>query len=288
MKKRNIIAKYLCCCLLLFIMVGFCGCADINYATIKNEDGQITETVTAILDSEYFNQQNKPLPSKQEILYISRLSMKAKYDEYLSTCSAEIIKYEMEQDFETATLYRELAKAVTVYEPFFVENNYYAKIEFANTTAYCLFYNMTEQHFVQQETQTNFLTNKIYFKGNLSYSINNGLYSLLKNDLKNYFPKFNEDSATLSYSYMAPARRYHSNADYIKQTEQGYLHTWNVDKNNQDKEIYFYLVRANRNVLYLIAIIISLIVAIILSIIVLIKFILRHNKNNLTQSSQQE
>ena len=101
----------------------------------------------------------------------------------------------------------------------------------------------------------------------------NSLYQTLKSSiyLKKYFNIFDEEDVNLTYSYLAGSSRYKSNADSISYAGDGYYsHTWNVDINNPDKEIYFSVRLANRWIWYVLAIGISLIVCFILVVIALI------------------
>ena len=273
MKSVKVLSIFL---LLICVSFLFAGCSQVNYTTIKHSNGEITESVTCLLDYQALENRGYDIAEKKLAISATAIvTMEEKLGEYLTKINLKLNQAYLNKDDETIALYNKLKESITIYEPTWEDNILNCKINFKNSTSYYLFYNLTEANFKQTKTKHNLFTNKIYYTGNLGYSLNHSLYSILAVRLKNQFLKFGENDVSLSYTYLAPARRYHSNANYIKPCDEGYLHTWLVESGNFDKEIYFYLIIANRNAWYLLAIVISLIVCLVLLIVAVIKTVIK-------------
>lgn len=264
--------------LLICVSFLFAGCASINYTTMKYSNGEMVETVDCLLDEEKMETKGYDVEKqKLSIATTAYLALQDKYTKYLADVNIELNKALASKELERATLLEEMLESVIVYEPYWEENVLHCEIYFKSSSAYYLFYGLTEPNFKQEKIKENLFTNKIYYKGNLGYSLNHSLYSTIATRLDMQFMKFSEQDVNLTYSYLAPARRYHSNANYIQATKDGYLHTWIVGE-NIDQEIYFYLTLANRHAWYLLAIVISLFITFILLVIAVIKICIKPKK----------
>jgi len=275
MKHAKIISI---CLLLICVSFIFVGCANVNYTTIKYSNGEIVETVNCVLNEQLLIDKGYNVElKKNSIATTAYLALQDKYSEYIAKINQKREQAIINQEHDKLSLYEQLLESVNVYQPAWTKDVLVCKIHFKSATAYYLFYDLKQPNFQQAETKKNLFTNKIYYRGNLGYSINHGLYSTIANKLDLQFMKFSAEDVNLTYSYLAPARRYHSNANYIQSTSDGYLHTWVVGE-NLDEEIYFYLIIANRHAWYLLAIAISLLVCFILLLVGIIKIYISKNK----------
>ena len=275
MKVKKIISILI---LLICVSFIFTGCASVNYTTLKYSNGEIIETVECTLNEQLLKNKGYNVNEKKNAISATAyVALQEKYSGYITKITNKYENLIQNKDFENAEIYEELLESVTVYQPVWRENILFCKIHFKTSTAYYMFYNLTEPNFKRDREIKNLFTEKIYFRGNLGYALNNSLYSTLSTRLDLQFMKFSEQDVSLSYSYLAPSRRYHSNADDINVTKDGYLHTWYV-REDINQEIYFYVILANRHVWYLLAIVISLFVTFILLVVALIKITLCRKK----------
>lgn len=267
--------------LLVITSLIFTGCASVSYSTIKSEDGSITETVVAVFDNTKLgNTAPDIIFKKSEIQNLVTDAILNKYNDYGKRMNDLRKHYHDEGNKELEVYYSNLLNQVKITTPFWNENNLNCILIFDTEDAYMNFYNIKEQNFSNIVQSEKWLYTKVYFKGSSGYGLNNGLYATLASELGDLFTTTTETDISLSYSYLACSKRYHSNADQIEYTTNGYLHTWNISSENPDEEIYFYVKVANRSNFYLLSIIISLIICIILCIIAIIKIKIIKKKNN--------
>ena len=270
--KKNAL-KLIVCLTLILVSVLFTGCSSVNYVNYTDENGVYTEAVEITIDSTKFQNVEH---AKQDISDAVNSELLEKYTAYTFSITSKMneIANDPEKQ-ELYNLYEDILDDITWKQEGFENDNYfYIKIMFESKTSYLLFYNLNEKNFSEKEIQKGLLYNKITYKGHLGYYVQNSLYNTLKNSvyLHKYSFIFNETDVNLTYSYLVGSSRYKSNADKVFYVGDGlHSHTWNVDLNNMDKEIYFTLTLANRWIWYLTAIAISLIICIIISLIYLIK-----------------
>lgn len=266
--------------MLIFVSIVFCGCSKVNYINYTDEDGVYTEILEITLDESKFENIDN---AKQDILDAVDSTLLSKHSSYTLKINSKLneLRYDQNKQ-ELYKKYQDLLDDVSWSIEDFDENNYfYIKLKFESTSSYLFFYDIKEKNFSQKEVHKGLFYDKIYFKGNLGYYVQHSLYSTLNQSiyLKEYFDKFSEKDVDLTYSYLAGSSRYKSNADTVTYAEDGlYSHSWKVNTDNMDKEIYFTLRLANRWVWYVLAISISLIVCVILITISLIKHLKKKNK----------
>lgn len=267
--------------LLVITSILFTGCASVSYSTIKSDDGSITETVVAVFDDTELGTTNSDIIlKKSEIQQKVDEAISNKYNDFGRRMTDMKNAYHDEGNREMEIYYANLLTQVKITRPFWSDDNLNCVLIFDTEDAYMHFYNIKEQNFSNIVETEKWLYTKVYFKGSSGYGLNNGLYATLYNELGDLFSSTTETGVNLSYSYLARSRRYHSNADLIEYTSDGYLHTWYISSENPNEEIYFYVNVANRSNFYLLSIIISLIICIILSIIAIIKIKINKKKNN--------
>lgn len=245
---------------------------------IKDDNGSIFEEV--IYSSSEANFAENNLNFETDSIIIQRAihqNLDKMYTQYLFKVNNHINDSLLTQDYELAERYQELLEEVTISIPEWQEYNLICKTQFKSKSAYCIFYDITETLFNDAEEVEHTFVTKYYYKTNSSTALNQGLNSIIVKTLQDLSITPTE-SITTYYSYLARSRRYHSNADSITQTEQGYLHSWNINI-NEDEEIYFYLNIANRATWLIVAIILSLCLALALATIALIIVLIQKHKN---------
>ena len=273
MKKK--FPKLIIVFVLALVSLLFSACADVNYTTGKNIEGDIVEQVIATLDTNSLNMTSSQIYNrKTQITNTANSTLENLKRSYLNKINQEILKAESDQNNELKRKYEDLLDDVYFSEPSWQGDIFVVSAKFKSESSYLIFYNLTEKNFSTIQTKPGWLYDKIYYKGNLGYYTNYGLYSSLVNQISPLFPGFNTDDTRLAYSYLTQSRRYHSNADQITHTKDGYLHSWDIEE-SLDKEIYFYLKIANRQNWYILALTIGLISTAILSVLALIILIIK-------------
>ena len=82
-------------------------------------------------------------------------------------------------------------------------------------------------------------------------------------------PKFPDFEMT--YSYLTTSSRLHSDADQVAKTNEGTIHTWRINKENQNRMIELYSLRANPMVWYILALTICFVFVAIYLIVIYFK-----------------
>ena len=80
------------------------------------------------------------------------------------------------------------------------------------------------------------------------------------------FPDFE-----MTYSYLTTSSRLHSDADQVAKTNEGTIHTWRINKENQNRMIELYSLRANPMVWYILALTICFVFVAIYLIVIYFK-----------------
>lgn len=80
------------------------------------------------------------------------------------------------------------------------------------------------------------------------------------------FPDFE-----MTYSYLTTSARLHSDADQVAKTNEGTIHTWRINKENQNRMIELYSLRANPMVWYILALTICFVFVAIYLIVIYFK-----------------
>ncbi len=80
------------------------------------------------------------------------------------------------------------------------------------------------------------------------------------------FPDFE-----MAYSYLTTSSRLHSDADQVAKTNEGTIHTWRINKENQNRMIELYSLRANPMVWYILALTICFVFVAIYLIVIYFK-----------------
>jgi len=270
MKKSML--RTILCCMLILVSIVFCGCSNVHYVNYTDENGVYTEMLEITLVKTKFENLES---AKQDITNAIKSTLESQHSSYTADINAKIneIKNDPKKQ-DLCIAYNNLLDDISWnIDEFNKNNSLVVKLQFQSKTSYLFFYDISNKNFSKKEINKGLFYNKIYFKGNLNHFMQNSLYQTLKSSiyLKKYFNIFDEEDVNLTYSYLAGSSRYKSNADSISYAGDGYYsHTWNVDINNPDKEIYFSVRLANRWIWYVLAIGISLIVCFILVVIALI------------------
>lgn len=290
--RKKIFNKIVLLCILLLICVCFTGCASVDFITYCNDDGTINEYVYISLDAEELNSYGYNITDVQaEIENYSENIVSSLISDYnyklLQTYKSGEISFEEYDYFNNKLNDIKVSEIKSSWS----DNSYIIGLQFKNSKIYKKYYqllnNITndEPSAEPLEIEKTFYT-KTYYYGTVGYS-DYSLFNQVYNHYALMFSDIPNENTTLTYSYAINSRRYHSNADSILIDSNGnYIHTWNVNPNELDNQIYFYTLKANKSVWILLCIAIGLTICVILCIIGVIKLsIERKNKIEIEEST---
>lgn len=281
---RITICKFITSFMLIFISIVFCGCGTINYVNYKDEDGNFHEVIEYYLDEEKFANYPSISKVKNEITTIANKTLIEKYQNYETLVNNLVISCQTNPDKQhLVDSYKELLTHVSFDTPHWEGNYFKCRLAFTSTSAYLIYYELTNTNFSLTKTKEGFLYNTTYFIGNPAYLTEKSLYANIKFNLSKTFTEFSAKDLSFSYTYLTTSKRYHSNANYVEYAgENYYAHVWNLNEGNINKEIYFYLKLANRSSWYIIAIIISILTTAIMLLVGLVIHKITKNKTKKT------
>lgn len=260
--------------ILLLICFTLSGCAQVNFITYLNSNGTINEYVYLVLDSNALMTHGyNPLEVKNSIRLNSQNIANNLLTEYQSKLAAAYSRQEISlQEFN------EFNNGVAVIEHNWENDEYIIGLQFENATVYRQYYRLLDS----QSSKTSFENSKIiekafytktYYYGSTGYSDYSIFNSIYNYYTQTVFHDISPQEASLNYSYAVNSSRFHSNADSVSMDINGnYLHTWNVNP-EEEREIYFYTITANRSMWIIVCLIIGLTISLILCIIGLCSYI---------------
>ena len=255
--------KFFAVCLLCLCMVMFTGCASSGMLIKENLDGSV-ETYY-VVDLKYSS-----LVEDGTITSEDFLSMKSAIEAKSSEIIAKV-KYEYKYNIANAYKLGKITEAeknnifneMTVYTGW-DKDVFAVKIKFETSKAYLVYTNFGSESKVTSGTVKSFWYTKYYEKtvnpfGKARKMFNGkSAFEYFKQEMSSYlsshfseaqiakFPKFE-----MVYSYVSTNPRLHSDADVTSKLIDGTLHAWNIEDQNQ--EIVFDVISANKVVWYLLA-----------------------------------
>ncbi len=277
--------------ILMLISICFClaGCSQVEYTTYINDNGTIDEYLTISLDS-------NTLTKHGFNIEVEKLNIQTFAQDTVKNLIAEY-EQKLLQDYNqtniTSEEYENYTQTITLIEQPWQNNTYVIGIQFANRGAYNKYYqllNTSGQSYSNEE-----IIKKPFYTKTYYYRVSNyAKYGLFAHINEYYSTRYNSisEKTTLKYSYMVPSRRFHSNADEISVDSNGnYIHTWNIESTNLDKQLYFYTTKANAGFWVSICIVISVTITTILCTIAIWakqpkdNNTLQENENQLTDNN---
>lgn len=250
---------------LILTLFLFTGCASSNVLVKENLDGSVDIFYSVQLEV-------SKLLEDEDITESDVNQMKSKIEtkasELIARCRAEY-NFNLNKYYSNGAITKEernkLVKEFNVYTGW-NSNLYLVKFSFDSAKSYKIYVDYGTNLNINTQTEKGFFVNK-----NIQKSINPlgrkrnelGGESIFKyfNDLKNDYinSHFSAEVAekfpklVMSYSYVTPTSKIHSDADEKDFTNVGYLHSWEINENNYTKEIEFYTLSVNPATWYLLA-----------------------------------
>lgn len=250
MKKKYFFAliMILCCTFLL------CGCASVSYTVIEGEDGSVGQIVEIELDTQQLASAGATSSQIQKMKTDIRNIMSNKQTQIVNSYVSQVQNDSSLTDSQKQMLVDGVEANVQIQD-----DTIYATFDFANVVVYYYFYDIdpneddSDQNisqkddglFYEQYIQT---TKTIFSNQELVDSYvdlaNQYIDSLnLSNPSKIKAPQY-------SYSYQTTNAKLKSDADYVGETDEGYVHTWFMTSDQTQREIHFYTRQPRRVVWY--------------------------------------
>ena len=253
MKKRFIF---------LILIAMFCftltGCAKVDY-TFLNDGNKLTQIFSVELDSDKITQVGvNPLEIKSIIneKIISHLNI------YQASFESAVNTY-MQEDKISVKTANALKKAVVTQNPIWLNNIVTCQITFNTAVSEDLKINYMNVYYLyyQNELYPDIEESEIITEGFLR-RVSETDYSIFNSELAN---SYREDITTAltdaqidiasevkySYTYGTQYRRVHSDADSINYDGTYYLHSWNLE--NEEEQITIFRLYSNQWIWYVVA-----------------------------------
>lgn len=265
---------------LILTLFLFTGCASSNVLVKENSDGSVDifysvqlEVSKLLEDGDIEESDVNQMKSKIE----------TKSSELIARCRAEY-NFNLNKYYNNGSITKEdrnkLVKQFNVYTGWDADL-YLVKFSFDSAKAYNIYVDYGINLNISTSTEKGLFINKNVKKvvnplGRKRNELGGECVFKYFNDLKNDYinSHFSAEVAekfpklVMSYSYLTPSSKIHSDADEKGFTSVGYLHSWEIDENNFTKEIEFYTLSVNPAVWYLLALtIVFVFVAIYLVVI---------------------
>lgn len=271
MKKRFIF---------LILIAMFCftltGCAKVDY-TFLNDGTKLTQIFSVELDSDKITQAGiNPLEIKSIIneKIISHLNIyQASYESAVNTY--------MEEDKISVKTANALKKAVTTQSPIWLNNIVTCQITFNTAVSEDQKINYMNVYYLyyQNELYPDIEENEILTEGFLrrvsetDYSVfNSELANRYRTDITTALADAEidiESDVKYSYTYGTQYRRVHSDADTINYDGTYYLHSWNLE--NEEEQITIFRIYGNQWIWYVAAASAGIITVVVLLIVSAVK-----------------
>ena len=268
MKKRFLSVLILICC--MFVM---CGCANMEYLRVVDDNGQIMDKFTLELD-------RKDIISKIGTTRYDELQKDIKLDLKNYTDNINNRRLELQREYGGQKDFLN-GVGVAVSEWFALNattDQIFVQVNYASIEYYKLINNISDDGSKEDNNEivSNWFVSKYIIKATNTFS---NLEELGGED--NYFdyytghyPEFSMDDVNLTQIYGTTDSRLKSNADYVEKIEGINYHLWEIDAKNgayKTCELSYYYLTAVGTGWYIIALALSIALAVILIVVYVVK-----------------
>ncbi len=268
MKKRLLSVLILICC--MFVM---CGCANMEYLRVVDDNGQIMDKFTLELD-------RKDIISKIGTTRYDELQKDIKLDLKNYTDNINNRRLELQREYGGQKDFLN-GVGVAVSEWFALNattDQIFVQVNYASIEYYKLINNISDDGSKEDNNEivSNWFVSKYIIKATNTFS---NLEELGGED--NYFdyytghyPEFSMDDVNLTQIYGTTDSRLKSNADYVEKIEGINYHLWEIDAKNgayKTCELSYYYLTAVGTGWYIIALALSIALAGILIVVYVVK-----------------
>lgn len=265
--------QFLSVLILIVCMFAMCGCANMEYMRVVDDNGQIMDKFTIELDK-------KEITSKigavryAELKEDIRIDLKNYTDNLIDRRLVLQREYGGQKDFLNGV-------GIAVSEWFALDSNtdqIFVQLNYASLEYYKLINGISDE--VQTEDDSEIVSNLFVSKYIIKTANTFGNLEQLGGD-ENYFdyytghyPEFSMNDVNLTQIYGTTDLRLKSNADYVEKIEGINYHLWEIDSKDgayKTCELSYYYLTAVGTGWYIIALALSLVLAIILVTVYVVK-----------------
>lgn len=225
--------------LIISLCTFLCGCASVEYKMIVKNNGNVVEVFTVRLDEQEIENAG---------YNVEELKDKIKNDA-ANLITEDVLSYyfrleidQMPQGSAERKYYEEGVKISSGWE----KNEFNMTVAFMDVSIYYLFYNIVNPGSEDNEVEEKHLFYNIttYYTKTAFYGIN--FQNQLLKSYADSYPEFTKADIDYFYSYAVDSPRWHSNANYQRKVGGEYVHTWALNANELNREIYLYKITANQ------------------------------------------
>ena len=256
------------------------GCGAVDYQLIINSNGVITERIYLPVNYQYFYEQGFSEVEfalvRNQVVTLAKSEMNARKEQF---------NQKVDADDSILPENKELLKSRVEVKQYY--NNEYVVLEFnyANSSVRTYFYNAEDDEPTEPKVEKNFLTtkttttSKTVFASTVSGEpITSYMRTQFENIVHSVNPELTLPKTELTYTYVTPQSRLHSDADRIEMQDGYYMHIWDIEEDNLEREINLYVVNARTEVWYALLLGVSLLATGIMFLVYFIKK--KKNKEN--------
>ena len=275
--------KFLVAISLLLCAFMFCGCSSAEMLVKENYDGSVD--VYYAIDFKMGDFVEDGTITEEDYTKM-KSTIETKAAELIAKCKSEfrfnIAKWYTKgklTETERANMYNQL-KIYTGW----TKDVYAVKFSFADEKTYSVYANFGEDVEVVNSIEKSLFVTKYSEKVLNTFARQRSIFGgksafeYFSNEINTYLnDNFDEQTIQkfpdfeMTYSYLTTNTRLHSDADQVVKTNEGTIHTWTINKDNQNKMLEFYSLRANPMVWYILALTICFVFVAIYLIIIYFK-----------------
>ena len=228
------------------------GCGAVDYQLIINSNGVITERIYLPVDHQYFYEQGFSEVEfalvRNQVVTLAKSEMNARKEQF---------NQKVDADDSILPENKELLKSRVEVKQYY--NNEYVVLEFnyANSSVRTYFYNAEDAEPTEPKVENNFFTTKTTTSSKTVFAstvsgepITSYMRTQFENIVHSVNPELTLPKTELTYTYVTPQSRLHSDADRIEMQDGYYMHIWDIEEDNLEREINLYFVNARTEVWY--------------------------------------
>ena len=249
------------------------GCGAVDYQLIINSNGVITERIYLPVNYQYFYEQGFSEVEfalvRNQVVTLAKSEMNARKEQF---------NQKVDADDSILPENKELLKSRVEVKQYY--NNEYVVLEFnyANSSVRTYFYNAEDAEPTEPKVENNFFTTKTTTSSKTVFAstvsgepITSYMRTQFENIVHSVNPELTLPKTELTYTYVTPQSRLHSDADRIEMQDGYYMHIWDIEEDNLEREINLYVVNARTEVWYALLLGVSLLATGIMFLVYFIK-----------------
>lgn len=249
------------------------GCGAVDYQLIINSNGVITERIYLPVDHQYFYDQGVSTDDFNEI----RLQVMQLAEQEMDARKAQ---FDAKVDADESVLpeNKQTLKSGVSTKQYYSDSYVVLEFNYLNSSIRSYFYNSEDAEPTEPKVENNFFTTKTTTSSKTVFAstvsgepITSYMRTQFENIVHSVNPELTLPKTELTYTYVTPQSRLHSDADRIEMQDGYYMHIWDIEEDNLEREINLYVVNARTEVWYALLLGVSLLATGIMFLVYFIK-----------------